>query len=271
MSGAISLPPIPAFTRISANEQSYVSAFAASDPQTKSDAAYIASHAPKLTSPDALLKDYRSLSIVLGAFGISSYIADTALLKQLMTQDPTATTSTAYKLANPALSRFAAAMGQFTTSPFNSATNVNALLNAAATNNFETAQDTLSPGLADALYFKRNIGSITSIDQLMADPKLLQVAETATNMPSQFGTLDFSTQFKLISQQVKISDFSSQKFVQDFITKYLAMNQANTSTATDTTGALAILTGSGSSDNILSALLPQSSATSNDPILSLFA
>ncbi len=271
MSGTITLPPIPAFNRISANEAGYVASFAKSDPQTKSDAAYLTAQAPKLTSPDKLLRDYRSLSIVLGAFGIGSYINDTALLKQLMTQNPSDTKSTAYQMANPALTRFATAMGQFTTSPFSSATNVTALLNAAATNNYETAQDTLSPGLSDALYFSRNIGSVTNIDQLMADPKLLQVAQVATNMPSQFGTLDFNTQVRLLSQQINIKSFSQPGGVQRFITKYLAMNEANNTTATDTTGALAILTGSGSSGNILSALMPQGGGTGADPILSLFA
>lgn len=270
MSGTMILPPIPTFQMVSANEGKYVSAFAASDPQTKRDAAYFNSVASSLTTPDALLKNYRALGIVLNAFGIGSYINDTALLKQLMTQNPADASSTAYQINDPALTRFATAMGQFATSPFASGSNVAALLNAGATNNFETQKDSLSPGIADALYFSRSIGSITSIDQLMSDPKLLQVAEVGTNMPSSFGTLDFNTQKSLLSAQIKISDFQKPAFVQQFIVKYLALNEENNSTPTDTTGALAILSGSGSSGGILSALMPQSASSSTDPLLALF-
>jgi hypothetical protein len=272
MPGAAILPPIPTYNQVSANEPKSIASFAASDPRTKSDAAYFTSVAGTLTTPDALLKNYRALGIVLNAFGIGSYINDTALLKQLMTQNPSDASSTAYKINNPALTRFATAMGQFITSPFATASNVRALLTAGATNNFETSEDSLAPGIANALYFSRTIGSLTSLDQLMSDPKLLQVAETATNMPSQFGTLDYNTQVSLLSAQIKMSNFQKPAFVQQFVTKYLALNEANNATSTDTTGALAILTGSGSSDNIISALIPSSaSGASADPILSLFS
>jgi len=271
MSGTTILPPIPAYTRISANEGQYVDAFASTDPQTKADAAYFLENAASLTTPEALLKNYRALTIVLQAFGIGSYAQDTALLKQVMTQNPNDTTSTAYQINDPALTRFAVAMGQFTTPPFASASNQAALVNAEATNNFESQQDSLSPGIADALYFTRSISSITSIDQLMSDPKLLQVAQVATNMPSQFGTLDFNTQVSMLSAQIKVADFQKPGFVAQFVAKYLAINEENNATPVDTTGALAILSGTGSADNILSAMLPTSSSSSSDPILSLFS
>ena len=271
MSGTTILPPIPTFQMVSANEEKFVSAFASSDPQTKADAAYFLNNASKLTTPDALLKNYRALTIVLKAFGIGSYAQDTALLKQLMTQNPSSPSSTAYKINNPALTRFAVAMGQFATPPFASVSNVAALIKAEATNNYETSQDNLSPGIADALYFQRSIGSISSLNQLMSDPKLLQVAVVATNMPSSFGTLDYNTQVKLLSAQIKMKNLQKPAFVQQFIVKYLALNEATTSAAVDTTGALASLTGSGSSDGILSALMPRSNASSSDPLLSLFS
>ena len=271
MSATAILPPIPAFNAISANEGKYISAFASSDPTTKQDAAYFLSQAAKLTTPDALLKNYRALTIVLKAFGISSYAQDTALLKQLMTQNPNSPKSTAYQINNPALTRFAVAMGQFAKPPFAKAANVAALIKAEATNNYEAGQDQLSPGIANALYFTRSIGSITTLAQLMSDPKLLQVAEVATGMPTQFGTLDYTTQVKLLSAKIHMADFKKSSFVNSFVTKYLANTEANNTTPTDNTGALAILSGSGSSDGVLSALQPAGSSGSADPMLSLFS
>ena len=270
MTGTAILPPITTYTMVSAHEASYVASFSSSDPQTKSDATYFKAIAAKLTTPDALLKNYRALGIVLNAFGINSYIHDTALLKQLMTENPNAKSSTAYQINNPALTRFATAMGQFTSPPFASASNVTALLNANATNNFETQKDSLAPGIANALYFTRSIGAITSVDQLMSDPKLLQVAQVATSMPTSFGTLDFTTQHKLLSAKININDFQKSGFTQEFVTKYLALNEANSTTPNDNSGAIAILSSNGSAGNILNALLPNYT-TNSDPALILFS
>jgi hypothetical protein len=272
MSGTAILPPIPTYKMVSANEAKYVVSFAASDPQTKSDAAYFTSIAKTLTTPDALLKNYRALGIVLNSFGISSHINDTALLRQVMKQNPNAKTSTAYQINNPALTRFATAMGQFAKPPFASARNVAAMLNANATNNFETNQDELAPGIANALYFGRSIGAVSSIYQLMSDTKLLQVAEIATKQPKSFGSLDFTTQEKLLSAAINVKDFQKPAFVKQFITKYLAINQAENTTPTDSTGAISILSSSGSANNMLSTLMPSNSASNSaNSVLPLFS
>lgn len=271
MSGTVNLAPIPAYFQISTNEQQRVTTFEKNDPQAKANIAYFTRQAPKLTSVNALLKDYRSLGIVLGAFGMSDTINQTGLLKKLMTEDPTSSTSVAQRLGNASYLRFAKAMGQFQTSPFATAANVAAITNAVGTNDYEAAQDKLSPGIADALYFKRMIGSVTTLTQLMADPKLLQVAATATNMPAQFGEMDYTQQVSLLSAQINMKDFQKTGAVDKFVTKYLAINEANNASVNDPSGALATLTGSGSAYNVLGSAFPQASSSSGTSILSLFA
>lgn len=271
MSGIATLPPIPTFNLISAHEGADVVKFEKSDAQTSADIAYFKKVAPTLTSPAALLGNYRALTVVLNAFGMSTNIGQTALLKQLMTQNPTSGKSTASEIGNPLYIRFAKAMNQFKPPPFASAAGINAVLTALGTNNFEASQDRLSPGIADALYFKRTIGSATSLSQLMSDPTLLKVATTATNMPSQFGTLDYSTQVKLLSAQINMKDFRKPGHVDQFITKYLALNEASNAAVADPTGALAVLTASGSSADVLGSLFPKTTSSSADGLLSLFA
>jgi hypothetical protein len=270
MSGS-TVSTLPIYKMVSANEDARVIAFGRSDPQTKTDIAYFLKQAPKIQTADALLKDYRSLSIVLSAFGMKSALQQTALLKKLMTEDPTNKKSVAHRIANPTYLRFASAMAQFKTSPFANTSNVNALVKAVQTQNFEAAQDARSPGMADALYFKRTVGSLTTITQLMSDPRLLKVAQSATNMPDQFGTLDYSFQVKLLSKQITMKNFQNGAYVDKFVGRYLAIASASNATSADTTGAMSILSGSGSSTNILSALLPDNSGMAGTPLLSLFA
>lgn len=264
-----SVSALPVYRLVSANEAARVTAFEKSDPQTKADIAYFTKKSPSLTTPDALLKDYRSLSIVLDAFGMKSALPQTALLRKLMTEDPASKTSVAHKLGNPTYLRFASAMGQFKQQPLANQAGVDAVVKALSTQNFEAAQDAQSPGMSNALYFKRNIQSLTTITQLMSDPKLLKVAQAATNMPDQFGSLDYSFQVKLLSKQVTMKNFQSAAYVDKFVSRYLAVNSASNASTVDTTGALSILQGSGSSQNILGALLPQSSGSNS--VLSLFA
>lgn len=263
-----SIPALSVYQVESANESAKVIAFEKSDPLTKADIAYFIRQAPKLKTPDALLRDYRSLSIVLSAFGMKVSLRQTALLRKLMTEDPSNKNSVVQKLANPAYLRFASAMGQFKTPPFTSRVNVNAVVKAVGTQNFEAAQDFLSSGISDALYFKRSIPALTTITQLMSDPRLLKVAQVATNMPDQFGLLDYNFQVKLLTKQLSMKDFQNPGYVDKFVGRYLAVTSTSNAGATDIAGTLSILQNSGSADNVLSALLPQSSDINS--VLSLF-
>lgn len=269
MSGTMALPAIPTYLSISSNETKQIVKFESADIQTKSDIAYFIKQASKLTTVDAFLKDYRSLRIVLGAFGMTANLAQTALLRKLITQNPTSTTAVAQKIANPLYLRFAKAMTQFQPPPFSVASNVTAIVTAIGTNNFEATQDSQSPGLQNALYFKRSISSVTTLEQIMADPKLLAVATIATNMPDQFGALDYDKQVQLLSNKINFTNFKNASYVDTFIKKYLTLNTA--ATTQDPTGALSILSSDGSATNILSALMPASSSTDTASLLSLFA
>lgn len=263
-----SIPALLVYQVESANESAKVTAFEKSDPLTHADIAYFIRQAPKLKTPDALLRDYRSLSIVLSAFGMKVSLRQTALLRKLMTEDPSNKNSVVQKLANPTYLRFASAMGQFKTPPFTSRVNVNAVVKAVGTQNFEAAQDFLSSGISDALYFKRSIPALTTITQLMSDPRLLKVAQVATNMPDQFGLLDYNFQVKLLTKQLSMKDFQNPGYVDKFVGRYLAVTSTSNAGATNIAGTLSILQNSGSADNVLSALLPQSSDINS--VLSLF-
>ena len=99
------------------NEQTQANKWVNTNPQVKADIAYFKTQAPKLTSADALMKDYRSLKVVLGAFNVSDLLTSPALTKQLLTQDPTSSSSTVRKIGNPSYQIFANAFSQFKNNP----------------------------------------------------------------------------------------------------------------------------------------------------------
>ncbi|GAB6853252.1 DUF1217 domain-containing protein [Asaia astilbis] len=107
MAGITNVSPVASYLSALKDEDLAASNYVKSDVATKQAIASFEKKAPAITSADALLKDYSSLQVVLGAFGMSSYSNATALLKQLLTQDPTSSTSLAKKSQNATWLAFA--------------------------------------------------------------------------------------------------------------------------------------------------------------------
>jgi hypothetical protein len=217
--------------------------------------------------------------VVLGAFNLQSSINDTALLKQLMTQNPSAKNSLSQQLANPQYTLFAQAMSDWTTSPFATAATRAQLVQAYTTNTFEQNVNSQAAGLGNALYFTREASSITTLTQLQADPNLLQVAVATTGVPyDDFGALEFNQQTALLQKNIKVSQLKTPSYVKQIAEQYLAQQTSN-SDATPAPGTLAALYSDGtdtSGDSVLSILDPQSVSTdtndsSSGSVLSLFA
>jgi hypothetical protein len=267
MSGAIGgLSPATLYLQISKSEPADVTRFEGYDPATKAAIARFRQQAPKLTTPDAPLKDYRSLHVVLGAFNMSASIGDTALLKQLMTQNPSATTSLASKSGNPSYMRFANAMSTWQPPPLSNAQSVATIVTQFATNNFEASEGQQNTGLQQALYFRRMIGSVRSIAQLMSDPTLTSVAVTGSGLPSQFGLLDYSQQVPILTKALDLSKFKDPAYVDRFVEKYFAETQASQAgSTTNATGILSLFSGSGATQgaDLLSALFGSASSGSS--------
>ena len=230
MSGAVGLPPIPAYLSIVKNEQAAVTRTEAGDVSSQAAARHFTQTAAAIATPQALLKDYQSLTVVLGAFGMSSMIGQTAIIKQLMTQNPTLKTSLAQTSGNALWQRFAQQMSGWTSTstPLKSVTNVSTISAQYLTNQFETKQGKATPGLQQALYFTRTAASSSSVNALMSDPTQLNVVETVLGLdPTQFGALDFQQQQNILTKDVNFKQFSTPAGIQRYAEQYLALTQAN--------------------------------------------
>jgi hypothetical protein len=288
MSGSTGLSPLQSYLSYSANEAKYANAASLGNGQQTGLINYFTANAAKLTTPAALLGNYKALSVVLGAFGIGSLINSTALVKQLLTQDPSSKSSVAYRIGNAKYLAFANALQNWNPPPFSTADGVNAIITAYKTNNFEAGANTQTPGLQNALYFTRTAKSITTITQLQSDPSLLAVAVTGLGLPlTAYDNLSFTQQTTLLTQKLKIADLQKPAYVQHLAELYLVQQQLNAGTqlpavqpgsvaslfgGTSTSGnsVLTILQGS-NSGGTSSLLGTSTSGTATNPLLSLFA
>ena len=155
------------------------------------------------------------------------------------------------------------------------AANVKTIVSSYETNAYETQMGTEYPGMDDALYYTRTMGSITSITGLMANAKLLSVVTNALGMGSYFGALDYDQQVSLLTQKVNLKTMTSPREIQQTAEQYLIGKAASASTAP--TGLVALLAGDATSDTDLLSLINGASSPSagiaaqTDPLLGLFA
>ncbi|MGI4745236.1 MAG: DUF1217 domain-containing protein [Janthinobacterium lividum] len=152
--------------------------------------------------------------------------------------------------------------------------NVDAIVNADETASYETKMGTQYPGMDDALYYTRTMGSITSITGLMSNPTLLKVVTTSLGMGDWFGGLDYDQQVSILTKQVDLKKMTSASGIQRTAEQYLISKQS--SEVPQLTGLAALLAGQSQSDTSLLSLITGASSTDTttgkaDPILSLFA
>ncbi len=161
-----------------------------------------------------------------------------------------------------------------TTPALDDAANVKTILSSYETNAYETQMGNEYPGMDDALYYTRTMGSITSITDLMANAKLLSVVTNALGMGSYFGALDYDQQVSLLTQKVNLKTMTSPAGIQQTAEQYLIGKAASASTAP--TGLVALLAGDATSDTDLLSLIngassPSAGVTQTNPLLGLFA
>ncbi|MBB2167718.1 DUF1217 domain-containing protein [Gluconacetobacter aggeris] len=99
--------PISTYISAIKNEATASATYAKTDATTKQEVAKFEKDAASITSVDGLLKDYSVLQVVLGAYGLSSLSNATAIIKDLLTQDPTSSKSLAKSSNNAAWLAFA--------------------------------------------------------------------------------------------------------------------------------------------------------------------
>lgn len=251
MSGSVA-SPIQTYLSDSTNEAKYANAAALGNAQQTNLINYFTAHAASITTPAALLGNYKALSVVLGAFGLGSLVNSTALVKQLITQNPSSTSSTAYRLGNAKYISFATAMQSWNPPPFSTSSGVNAIITAYKKNNFEAQAGTQTPGLQQALYFTRMAGSIKTLTQLQSDSDLMAVAVTGLGLPlSDFDNLTFDQQTALMKQKLTISNLQKPSYVAHLAELYLVQQQLTSGSAVPTVqpGTLASLFTNASSNN----------------------
>lgn len=150
-----------------------------SQSDVSSAAQYYQDNIGKVTSVDDFLNNQRLFSYAMTAYGLSDMAYAKAFMKKVLTSDLSDSSSFVNKLTDPRFLTFAKAY-QFSTDGTiaqQAVTSQNTNEEDDTINLYTQAQvNKAASAQTEATYYQANIGNITSVDQLMANPRLYDVA-----------------------------------------------------------------------------------------------
>jgi hypothetical protein len=240
-----------------ANNLSQWQTIAAKTPAVQTATKYFEQNIGRVTSAKQLVSNPRLFNYAMTAFGLGDRIYAKGLMEKVLQQGVTSSKALANTLGNSNILAFAKAFdfadhGAATTS---SSSLVNQVVDRYIENSLETSQGQQDPGVQLALYFRVHAPSVTSVYGILADKQLLTVVQTALGISPMTAAEPIDTQAKMLTANLKLSDFQDPKKLQKFIERFCAQYDANnnqpgatTSNPATTTWTLASLfqTASGS-------------------------
>ena len=107
---------------------------------------------------------------------------------------------------------------------------------------FEEQQGNQNENVRLALYFERKASSLTNAFEILADPALLKVVQTALGIPSSTSMMPIDKQAAMISKRLDFDSLKSPEGVKKFLLRFTALADIGTAQSAGS-GALSILVG----------------------------
>jgi hypothetical protein len=244
--GASSATPVNPVTALASAEQNKTQDIAqtALQPMVKSTVAQFTQAVTSAKSMTQLFANPAFMNVLLTANGMSDQIGYTALATKALTSNLSDPKSLANVLTDTRWKTLAKSYDFSSTAlaSFQKPATIAAITAAYTTSTWETNQDSVTPGLSNALAFKAQASTITSVDQILGDPMMRSVVTTTLGIPQQIAFQSITAQEQSISTRVDISKFKDPKFVATFVQQYLIANAAATAASSSSSSSTPDLT-----------------------------
>lgn len=233
-------------------------AMAEAEPTVKSATAYYEANIVKVTSIEDFVGNYRVLSYALDAYGLGDQINAKALITQVLEGGVSNPKSLANTLSDSRWKAFATAFdfaGQGASS-VSSSSAIKATTGDYVEQQLESDQGGQDVGVQLALYFQRVAPTVSNEYGILADPNLLEVAQTIFGLSPATRATDVDTQAKALSELMPISDLQDPKTLQKLTERFTAMYDLTYGPASGSTASLTVASGnSNSTQSAASAVL----------------
>lgn len=194
-------------------------------------------------SVSQLLANPAVMNVLLTANGLGDQAAYTALATKVLTSDLNDPKSLANTLTDPRWKTLAetynfAANGL---AGIQNPSSIATVANGYAQVTWQNNQDSVTPGLTNALKFKASASTITSVDQILGDLTMRTVVTGALGIPPQIAFQSIDAQEKAISSRLDVTKFQDPKFVETFVQRYLVANNSDTASSSSSSPDLMTL------------------------------
>lgn len=233
--------PVAALEQAEQNESKDV-AITAAEPQVARAISTFTAAVKSAKTPAQLLANPSVMQVLLTANGLADQVPYTALATKTLLSNPADPNSLVNQLTD---SRWAPVVQTYDfaskgLSVIQDPSVISTIANGYAQYTWLASLDQVTPGLSNALTFRTEASSITSVDQILGNMTMFQVVTGALGIPEQIVFQPLEAQQKAISSRLDISQFQKPKFVESFVQRYLIAAQAS-ATASNSTPSLSAL------------------------------
>jgi hypothetical protein len=216
-------------------------------PTTQREIDFFAEKIGEIDSADDIIDDFRLKNFVLQAFGLEELENSNHMIKRILTDDLGEEDALAYRMNDPRFQdiAFALRLDQGVETMKDPET-INAVVQRYLINGFEKQVGEDSVAARQAMYFKRKIGKVENVFQLMADRTFKEVARVGGGLPSEIARLDFDKQVELYEKNVDVEKLKDPKYVDDLINRFLIRSDLESGGGFDANaGIVGLFSGSG--------------------------
>ena len=206
-----SISALAGFQPFVADENTHIAKYA-TQTQVQQAITYFKSHIGKIKNAQQLTQDPKLLQFITTAFGLDADTQYPAKIAAVLNSDLSDQNSFANRLLDPRYKQLAQEFNLHAngTSALSNSATIADVVNRYLSNAYEqNIGNTENSALRSAAYFLRNIGSVTNAFQILADPVLRNVVETATGLPINIAVQPVEDQARLINSKVDIKQFST--------------------------------------------------------------
>lgn len=202
-------------------------------PQVARETAYYLANIGSVKSVNDFMADDRLYRYAMKAFGLQEMAYAKALVRKALTEGIDDQNSFANRLTDPRYREFVATfnfarLGE-TTTTFDRAKQ--GVVDRYLRQTLEEDAGQQNEGVRLALYFERKAGSIGSPFDLLADPALLKVVQTALRLPAQMSFQDIDKQAELITKRLDLDDLRDAGKLKAFVNRFLTLWEVDNPTA----------------------------------------
>lgn len=202
-------------------------------------------------SVDDLMADQELYTFVMRAFDLEDQIFGKAMIEKILKSNIEEDDALVNRLTDPRFRELYNEMGFGTDGEGNLNTILtkwqNRMVDRYVERQFINSAWDGNETVGTALEVRNKAADIDSVYDILTDETMTSFFQTALGLPSQLSGLDIDKQVSIIESKIDLEDLNDPEYVEELITKYVAISEALSGSATANNAALQMLTGSSSS------------------------